>query len=41
MNLHLQILAPYKREIQFIVEELYRREELAGDEVSALFNSLT
>lgn len=40
MNLHLQILAPYKRKIQLIVEELYRREELTGDEVSTLFSSL-
>jgi|GEM_PF-1739011 len=32
-------LDPYKPAIKLIAEKLYEKEELAGDEVSALFNS--
>lgn len=35
----LNRLTPYKSAIQAIAEELYRREELTGDEVAALFSS--
>lgn len=34
-----ETLGPLKPTIKVIAEELYRREELTGDEVSALFNS--
>lgn len=33
----LDRLSPYKQVIQAIAEELYKKEELTGDEVSALF----
>ena len=35
----LERLQPYKTVIQTIAEELYKREELTGDEVYALFDS--
>jgi len=35
----LKELQPYKLGIQVIAEELYKREELVGDEVSTIFNS--
>lgn len=35
----LDKLTPYKPVIKLIAEELYKKEELAGDEVSALFDS--
>lgn len=36
----IEKLKPVRRAIQLIAEELYKREELSGDEVSALFNSV-
>lgn len=33
-------LEPYRPAIQLIAEELYKREELTGDDVHALFNSV-
>lgn len=41
MHICIQKLAPHKQVLQLIAEELYKKEELAGDEVSALFDSLT
>lgn len=35
----LDKLSPHKRAIQEIAEELYREEELTGDQVEALFYS--
>lgn len=35
----VQDLEPFAREIQLIAETLYQKEELTGDQVSALFNS--
>jgi len=34
----VKVIAQFKPRIQLIAEELYKREELTGDEVSALFN---
>lgn len=39
LNECFEIMIPLKPPVQFIAEELLRREELTGDEISTLFNS--
>lgn len=41
MHMCIQKLAPHKQVLQLIADELCKKEELAGDEVSTLFSSFT
>ncbi len=39
MHLCIEKIAPFTPVIQLIAEELYKKEELTGDEITTLFNS--